>query len=51
MVDAGMSDDDMNLSTRASLLVIGCAGLALGLFLYFGKVAIDEAVSLVLGTG
>jgi hypothetical protein len=43
--------DDMHLSTRASLVVIGCAGLALGLFLYFGKVAIDEAVSLMFGPG
>lgn len=41
--------DDMHLSTRASLAIIGCAGLALGLFLYFGKVAIDETLRLVFG--
>lgn len=41
--------DDMHLSTRASLAIIGCAGLALGLFLYFSKVAFDEAVGLVFG--
>lgn len=44
-----MTDDDMRLSTRASLVLIGCAGLALGLLLYFGKVAFDEAVGLVFG--
>ncbi|WP_158491303.1 hypothetical protein [Methylocystis sp. SC2] len=43
--------DDIRLSTRASLILIGCAGLALGLFLYFGKVAIDEAVRLIFGPG
>lgn len=44
-----MTDDDMRLSTRASLTIIGCSGLALGLFLYFGKVAIDEALILMFG--
>lgn len=43
--------DDIHLGTRASLILIGCAGLALGLFLYFGKVAIDEALRLIFGPG
>jgi|GEM_PF-5679032 len=43
--------DDLHLSTRASLALIGCAGLALGLFLYFGKLALDEAARLVFGLG
>jgi len=41
--------DDIRLGTTASLLVIGGVGLAVGLFFYFIKLAIDEALSLALG--
>lgn len=42
-------DDGVHLSTLASLLVIGGAGLCVGLFFYFIKLAIDEAVRLAFG--
>jgi uncharacterized membrane protein YhiD involved in acid resistance len=35
------NDDVTNLSTSASLVIIGCAGLALGLLLYFAARFID----------
>jgi hypothetical protein len=41
--------DDIRLGTTASLLIIGCAGLDVGLFFYFIKVAINEAVRLMIG--
>lgn len=43
--------DDLHLSTCAALIRISGAGLALGLFLYFGKLALDEAVRLVFAPG
>jgi hypothetical protein len=45
-----MKDDDgVHLGTLASLLLIGDAGLCGGLFLYYIKLAIDEAVRRAFG--
>jgi hypothetical protein len=45
------ADDGVHLGTTMSLLLIGVAGLTLGLFLYFAMVAVDEAVRLIFGPG
>jgi hypothetical protein len=44
-------DDGVHLSTTMSLLLIGGAGLCVGLFLYFAMVAADEAARLIFGPG
>jgi hypothetical protein len=45
------ADDGVRLGTTMSMLLIGVAGLTLGLFLYFAMVSVDEAVHLIFGPG
>jgi len=41
--------NETNLSTAASLIVIGCLGITIGLFLYFAVTAVDDTVRMAFG--